>query len=239
MDQTTAFLIHKFRARGRFWQSRPSANWGRNVKSAKKTRASKRIGAVTTRARKSTTAVDAHEREKDYLSEAEVEQLRNTARRGRHGQRDDLLILLMFRHGLRVSEAIRLRKDQMNLKEARIEVRRLKGGLDVEHTIAGDELRAIKAYLRTREDHLPWLFLNERGTPMTRQAVNYLFRELGKLAKLPHVHPHQLRHGCGFYLANNGQDTRLIQDYLGHRDPRHTARYTRTAARRFEGLWKR
>jgi integrase len=183
--------------------------------------------------------VDAHERTKDYLSEAEVEALRMAARRGRHGQRDDLLIFLLFRHGLRVSEAIGLRRDQINLREARIDIRRLKRGLDVEHPIAGDELRAIRAYLRTREDSLPWMFLSERGSPMTRQAVNYLLREAGARGRLPHVHPHQLRHGCGFYLANSGHDSRLIQDYLGHRDPRHTARYTRTAARRFKGLWKR
>ena len=49
--------------------------------------------------------------------------------------------------------------------------------------------------------------------------------------------PHMLRHSCGFYLANKGYDLRLIQDYLGRREPKHTAHYTRTAAYRFEGLW--
>jgi site-specific recombinase XerD len=53
------------------------------------------------------------------------------------------------------------------------------------------------------------------------------------------VHPHTLRHSCGFALADAGHDLRLIQDYLGHRDPRHTVHYTRTAGRRFEGLWGR
>lgn len=182
--------------------------------------------------------VDAHERGKDFLSDAEVEQLRKAARRGRYGERDDALILLMYRHGLRVSEAIRLRRDDLNLTEARIEVRRLKRGLDVQHPLAGDELRAIKSYLRSRDDRLPFLFLSERGAPLTRQAVNYLLRVAGEQAGLGRVHPHMLRHGCGYYLANEGYDTRLIQDYLGHRDPRHTARYTRTAARRFEGMWK-
>lgn len=190
-------------------------------------------------ARTSVEPVDAHERGKDFLSEAEVEQLRRAARRGRHGARDDVLILLMYRHGLRVSEAIRLRRDDLSLQEARIEVRRLKRGLDVQHPIAGDELRAIKSYFRAREDRLPFLFLSERGSPLTRQAVNCILRVAGEQAGLGHVHPHMLRHGCGYYLANEGYDTRLIQDYLGHRDPRHTARYTRTAARRFEGLWKR
>jgi type 1 fimbriae regulatory protein FimB len=214
----------------------------RNVKSRVKKRATKRVGAATTRTPAKSVkadAVDAHERGKDWLTESEVEQLRLSARRGRWGTRDDVLILLMYRHGLRVTEAIRLRKDQINLKEARIDVRRMKGGLDVQQPLAGDELRAIKAYLRTRDDHLPWLFLSERGAPLTRQAVNYLLRVAGEQAKLGHVHPHMLRHGCGYYLANNGHDTRLIQDYLGHRSADHTVRYTRTAARRFEGLWKK
>jgi integrase len=210
------------------------------VQSDKERRAIKLASPATTRAGSlKADTVDAHERGKDFLSEAEVEALRLSARRGRWGMRDDLLILLMYRHGLRVSEVIRLRKDQINLKEARIDVRRLKRGLDVEHPLAGDELRGIKAYLRKRDEHLPWLFLTERGGPLTRGSVNYMLSVAGARAKLGHVHPHMLRHGCGYYLANEGYDTRLIQDYLGHRDPRHTARYTRTAARRFEGLWKK
>ncbi len=52
------------------------------------------------------------------------------------------------------------------------------------------------------------------------------------------LHPRTLPHSCGFALADKGHDLRLIQDYLGHRDPRHTVHYTRTAGRRFEGLWR-
>jgi len=73
---------------------------------------------------------------------------------------------------------------------------------------------------------------------MTRQAFNYICAEVGRRAKLPvKVHPHMLRHTCGFALANKGRDTRLIQDYLGHRNITHTQIYTRTAAVRFERLW--
>jgi Phage integrase family len=104
--------------------------------------------------------------------------------------------------------------------------------------LAGDELRAIRRHLASRTDALPWLFLSERGQPLTRQAVHYLVAAAAARAGLPGVHPHTLRHACGFALANKGHDLRLIQDYLGHRDPRHTAHYTRTAGRRFEGLWR-
>jgi type 1 fimbriae regulatory protein FimB len=80
-------------------------------------------------------------------------------------------------------------------------------------------------------------FLTERGGPFTRQGIYYLVRCISERADLGKVHPHMLRHACGYALANKGHDLRTIQDYLGHRDPKHTAIYTRTAATRFENLW--
>ena len=180
---------------------------------------------------------DAHERGRDFLGETELERLLAAARRGRHGPRDRLPILLMFRHGLRVSEAIGLRRADLDLDQARLWIVRLKNGLSVEQPLAGDELRAIRRWLALREDALPWFFVSERRQPLSRQAVNYIVARAGERAGLGRVHPHMLRHSCGYALANRGYDLRLIQDYLGHRDPRHTAHYTRTAAGRFEGLW--
>jgi site-specific recombinase XerD len=103
--------------------------------------------------------------------------------------------------------------------------------------MADDELDALAEYLNSRTNDAKWLFLSERGERLTRQAVYYTVSSAAVRAGLSGVHPHQLRHTCGFLLANAGNDSRVIQDYLGHRDPRHTARYTRTAAARFEGLW--
>jgi len=93
-------------------------------------------------------------------------------------------------------------------------------------------------YLATREDSLPWLFVSERQAQLTRQAVNYIVRVAGETAKLGRVWPHMLQHSCGYYLADKGTDLPTMQDYLGHRDPKHTAHYTRVAGHRFEGLWK-
>ena len=190
---------------------------------------------VKSDARNRTT--DAHERARDFLGDTDIDRLLAAAKRGRHGVRDHLLLLLMFRHGLRVSEAIALRRSDANLDQARLWISRLKNGLSVEQPLAGDELRAVRRWLASRDDVLPWLFVSERRQPLTRQAVNYIVAQAGERAGLGHIHPHMLRHSCGFALANKGYDLRLIQDCLGHRDPRHTAHYTRTAAGRFEGLW--
>ncbi len=183
-------------------------------------------------------AVDLHEKPKNFLTEAEVERFLQAAKSGRHGIRDHLMMLLMYRHGLRETELCRLTVSALDLETARIWIDRLKGSLSTHHPIDGDELRAIRRYLRIRASRLPWLFVTERGGQFTRQGIYYLVRRISERADLGRVHPHMLRHACGYALANKGHDLRTIQDYLGHRDPKHTAIYTRTAAKRFENLWR-
>lgn len=202
-------------------------------------------GAATVKSRNvksaATEVVDG--RRKDFLTEAEMRRFLAAARSGRHGTRDYAMMMIAYRHGLRVSELIDIRISDLDLATARLFVRRKKGSLSTNQPIEGDELRAIRAWLRERSLDTdaacsPYLFVSERG-PMTRQAVNYLVGETARRAKLPFaVHPHMLRHSCGFALANKGLDTRLIQDFLGHRNIQHTSKYTRTAASRFEGLWR-
>jgi len=182
-------------------------------------------------------AVDAHERSKDFLTEDEMKKLLLAAKKGRNGSRNHLIILMMYRHGLRVSEAISLKRSDVNLAQSRLWVKRLKNGLSVEQPIDGEELRAIKRYLASRTDMLPWLFISERQQALTRQSINYIIKTAAKLTETHDIHPHTLRHTCGYYLANRGYELRLIQDYLGHRDPKHTVHYTRIASFRFEGLW--
>lgn len=189
---------------------------------------------------RSSQTVDAHEKKRNFVTEAELDQLVDATRYTRYRWRNAAMLLVMFRHGLRVSELCGLRLRDVDLTSARVWIDRRKGSLSTEQPLEADELRAIKRYLKERSDsRLPWLFLTERSEQFTRFGFNYLLRTLGERAGLGFsVNPHMLRHGCGYALANRGYDTRLIQDYLGHRDPKHTAKYTRTASERFEGLWR-
>ena len=183
-------------------------------------------------------AVDAHERRKDFLSPTEVDRLIKAAGKNRHGVRDAVLFRMIYRHGLRVSEAIRLRVADVDVTEHRLHFKRLKGSFSTPHPIDGETMRALKRYLAVRKAGSPWLFVSERGGQLTRQAVNYLIAEAGERAGLGHVHPHMLRHACGYALNDLGTDFRVMQDYLGHRNPRHTAHYTRTSPTRFLKVWE-
>ena len=177
-------------------------------------------------------------RSREYLTIEEVEALIKAAGSlGRHRHRDRTLILMMFRHGLRVSEATDMRWDQVNFKSGQIHINRLKNGKPATHYLEGDEMRALRRLKRETDN--PFIFVTERGGPLTRSTVNKLITRAGQIAKLGFpTHPHMLRHACGYYLANKGVDTRTIQDYLGHVSITHTVGYTALSANRFNGLWK-
>jgi type 1 fimbriae regulatory protein FimB len=148
----------------------------------------------------------------------------------------------MFRHGLRVSEACRLKLDQVDTQSRVLHVVRLKHGLSTTQPLRGDELKAIGAWLKQRARMKPsckTFFVSERRKPLHRSTVNLLLDTCSKTAALPFLaHPHMLRHACGFALAGQGADTRLIQDYLGHRNIQHTVKYTAANPARFEKLWQ-
>ncbi len=157
---------------------------------------------------------------------------------GRQGERDKLLLTLIYRHGLRVSEAVDLRWTDFDLdapKARPFHVRRLKGSKDTTHTLEPDTVRALKR-MQAEADG-PYVFRSERGGPLSVDAVQVICKRAGEGAGLGfQVHPHMLRHACGFFLADQGTDTRLIQDYLGHRDIKNTVIYTETSQRRLAAV---
>ncbi len=181
---------------------------------------------------------NAERRSREYLTAHEIDQVIAAARKvGRHSSRDAALILVMYRHGLRVAEAVSLRWDAVNLRAGLLHVHRIKHGQAAVHPLRGPELRALRQLHRHYPD-TPYLFVSERGGPLTARAVRHMVLRAGKVAGLTFpIHPHMLRHACGFYLANKGIDTRAIQQYLGHRNIQHTVRYTALTPHRFVDFW--
>jgi integrase len=179
-------------------------------------------------------------RTREYLTPSEVAKLMTVAgKRSRYGQRDACLILLAYRHGLRVSELVTLKWDQADLKAGLLHVRRAKNGTPSTHPMQGDELRALRQLAREWPAHGGFVFVSERGGPMSADGVRKLITRTGEEAKLPFpVHPHMLRHACGFKLANDGHETRALQLWLGHRNIQHTVRYTELSPARFKGFWR-
>lgn len=178
-------------------------------------------------------------RNREYLSEKEVGQVIDAAAgAGRHRLRDATLILLAYRHGLRVSELVALRWDQVDLTQGLVRISRRKNGVPSVHPLRGPELRALRRLERDYPE-TPYLFVSERKAPLTADTVRKIVARAGQHAGIEFpIHPHMLRHATGYKLANDGQDTRAIQHYLGHRNIQHTTRYTELAADRFKSFWQ-
>lgn len=176
-------------------------------------------------------------RSREYLTIKEVQQLIEAAQLvGRHPVRDRTLLLLMFRHGLRASEVGLLRWDAVMLRSGTIALTRLKGSESGLHPLQPDECEALQELRQVYPDS-SWLFVNERGKVLSRESIGKIVERAGKLAELPlPVHPHMLRHACGYHLANQGLDTRLIQEWLGHRNIQHTVQYTKLNPKRFNEI---
>jgi type 1 fimbriae regulatory protein FimE len=178
-------------------------------------------------------------RSREYLSDKEVAALMAAAAGvGRHGARDAALILIAYRHGLRVSELVSLRWDQVDLHQGLLHVTRRKHGIASVHPLRGPELRVLRRLQRAYPD-TAYVFVSERKAPLCADAVRKIVGRAGREAGIEFpVHPHMLRHATGYKLANDGQDTRAIQHYLGHRNIQHTTRYTELAADRFKDFWR-
>lgn len=180
--------------------------------------------------------------QRKHLTPLDVERLIAATKGNRNEVRDRCLLLLMFRHGLRVSEACGLRLSQVDTDSRVLHVSRLKKGLSTTQPLQTEEVEAIRAWMAERQRMAPEndaFFISERRGALNRRTAWSAIHRYGELAGLPlDAHPHMLRHACGYALANQGADTRLIQDYLGHRNIQYTVRYTATNPARFERLWR-
>jgi integrase len=178
-------------------------------------------------------------RSREHLTEREVERLIEAAKDNRWGHRDSTMVLLAFRHGLRASELVDLRWEQVDLENAILHVRRVKQGTPATHPLTGRELRALRRLQREQDSKSPFVFVSERGTPFSNRGFQAMVERAARAARFDmKIHPHMLRHSCGYKLANDGVDTRTIQSYLGHKSIQHTVRYTELAPTRFKNLFR-
>ncbi|CAG1773207.1 Tyrosine recombinase XerD [uncultured bacterium] len=180
------------------------------------------------------------QRLRDYLTRDEVAFLLRAAKKSpRHGVRNHAMILLAYRHGLRASELVNLRVSDLDLSTGTVYCRRAKGSRSSLHPMKPDEIVALQKVLQQRKVQAnDCVFQSERSEKMSRSAFWRIVSSAGDRAGLPvKAYAHQLRHACGYYLANKGCDLRLIQDYLGHNQIQNTVRYTVLNAARFAGLW--
>jgi integrase len=177
-------------------------------------------------------------RPREYLTEREIEKLMDAANGNRWGHRDATAILLAYRHGLRASELVALRWDDVDFRTGKLHVRRSKRGTASVHPIGGRELRALRRLQREGQAGL-YVFTSERLAPLSVAGYQRMVARAGEAAGLPfQISSHVLRHSCGYKLANDGRDTRSIQHYLGHRSIASTVRYTALAPDRFKDFWR-
>lgn len=176
---------------------------------------------------------------REHLLPDEVDEMVKAARQSRYPERNSCIILTMYSHALRVSELIALRWAQIDLKVGNMYVNRVKHGVPSTHPIRAKESRALHTLKRLNAGNSPFVFVSERGGPLSVRTIRDIVANAGEKAGIDFpCHPHQLRHACGYYLALNGQDTRAIQSYLGHRSIEHTVKYTELAPNRFMNFWQ-
>jgi site-specific recombinase XerD len=134
-----------------------------------------------------------------------------------------------YRHGLRASDIGLLQQADMDVKQGRISIHRLKGSISGVYPMQPDVLKAIRSYLRTRADESPYLVLSNRHVPISRYMLHHLMQIYGKMAGLPVEKRkfHCLKHSIATHLLDAGADLAFVKDWLGHANMQHTTIYAR------------
>lgn len=176
---------------------------------------------------------------RDYVLPKEVDRLLDAAiHTGRHGHRNYTLILLCYRHGLRLGELVNLKWRAVDFKRKVLRVTRLMNGINSVHPLAAFELKALRQ-LKRDYPKSAYVFVTDQGRTLSDRAVSRIISETGVKARLSlHVSPSMLRRGCGYALAKAGHNVVALQHYLGHRNVRNTLRYFELPSRPFKDFWK-
>jgi integrase len=141
--------------------------------------------------------------------------------------RDKVLFLLAYRHGLRASEVGHLQRTDVDLKQGRITIHRLKGSLSGIYPLQPDVIKLLRSYLRTRTDESPYLFISNRGTPPDRRTMWHMMDTYGEKAGLPPEKRkfHALKHSIATHLLDARGELKFVQDWVGHKNIQNTTKY--------------
>jgi site-specific recombinase XerD len=178
----------------------------------------------------------------EYLTESQIEDLMNACNKvfKRYAHRNKTMILMAYQHALRSSELCFLQWRDVDLQSNRLYVRRVKGSISTYQPMS---VRLTKSLHKVKKDFAKYnsnyVFISQRGFPIDNRTFRQIMQKLGEKLNMENIHPHILRHSCGYHLANQGLDTRLIQDYLGHSNINNTVIYTKTNPERFNNIkWR-
>lgn len=165
-----------------------------------------------------------------YLTQPELKSLFHAIT----DKRDFALFLLAYRHGLRVSEVPLLYVDDIDLQQLRITIHRRKGSVSGVHPMQQDEIKAVKALLRTRKADSPTLFVSNRLEAISRRQIDHLMKKYGERAGIPENkrYFHTLKHSIATHLLDAGADLRFVQDWIGHSAVKNTVIYAQLTNRR-------
>lgn len=160
-----------------------------------------------------------------FLTQDELRRLFKVIR----SKRDKAIFLVAYRHGLRASEIGLLQRTDVDANQGRISIHRLKGSISGIYPLQPDVLKAIRSYLRTREDESPYLFVSNRKVPISRDMLHHLMQTYGELAGLPREKWkfHCLKHSIATHLLDAGADLVFVKDWLGHANIQNTTIYAR------------
>jgi integrase len=176
---------------------------------------------------------------RNYLLPKEFDRLLVAAKdSGRHAHRNYTLILLCYRHGLRLGELMNLRWRMVDLKSKVLRVSRRRGGINSVHPLRTIELQALRT-LKKDYPKSSYLFTKDRGALLSERSVSRIVSEAAVEAgiKIP-VNPSTLRRGCSYALANSDHNILAIQNYLGHKNIQQTLRYMQLSSKPFKNFWR-
>lgn len=138
--------------------------------------------------------------------------------------RDRALFAVIYHYGLRVDEATLQTVEDIELKNHRIRIRRLKNGLGGEKPLWRHTAKLLRAYLRVRNDAGPYLFTGREG-PLKKRQVQNLFAKYAEAAGIKGRSVHALRHSIAVHLLDAGRGIEYVADHLGHKNIQNTRIY--------------